>query len=553
MKIPPILNSQRKGVFYWLVLNGFLQAIITISFSMLVKFVFDNFIYNYNNTFTIWNVSLIFLSLIAVFAWLKYKERSDAEALGQLYIHQLRNRMFSRLCRTDLRQLDQYGRGDIILRFASDLTAIRQWISLGYARLLVAGVIIVFVIITLCFINFTLTIIIAIVMMFNVIASLYIGHRMEKEFREARRSRSYLTNNLTEKITSLFTVKVFGQRNREKSRINKQSKRVVDSMVARAKIIGINRAITEISLLLSTSAVLVFGTVLVKDTSTTAGSVVAAMVVVALLTQPLRNIGRIYEYWHACNIAREKLECFLNKVKPEGREIPEQIGGGLLKLNVLSDFNGKVQPDKIIPFGKKIVILGKNGTGKSSLLANIAGVMRPSNGGVFLDGINVLNLQEKYLRTMIGMASSSLPLIKGTILKNICYRLPSATKEEIKQVIKDCRLESFINQLKNGLDFKVSIDGNNLSDGQKQKIILARALIGTPKILLLDEADSFLDEEASKLVSSIVENYLGTVIMVTHNINQILLADEVWLMSNGAIKWSGKSSDFSMSLLDENN
>jgi ABC-type multidrug transport system fused ATPase/permease subunit len=206
MKIPPILNSQRRIKFVWLVLNGFMQSAMTILFSILVKSVFDNFIYENKISPSILNVILFFLGIILVTGWLKYRERSDAEILGQDYVHELRNRMFSRLCRTDLRQLDHHGRGDIILRFASDLTAIRQWVSLGYARLLVAGIIIVFAISALSFINLTLATMIGIVMLITAFLSIYIGKKMENTFREARKSRSSLANNLTEKITSLITV-----------------------------------------------------------------------------------------------------------------------------------------------------------------------------------------------------------------------------------------------------------------------------------------------------------------------------------------------------------
>ncbi len=551
MRIPPIFNPQRKIKFLWLVLNGFMQAVMAVSFSILVKSVFDNFLYANKISLSLFSISFFFLVIIIVTAWLKYRERSDAEMLGQDYVHELRKRMFSRLCRTDLRQLDHHGRGDIILRFASDLSAIRQWVSLGYARLLVSGIIIVFALCMLSFINLTLAIMIGIVMLINTLLAIYIGQKMENTFREARRSRSSLANNLTEKITSLITVKASGQRSREKNRISQQSLRVVNSMVARAKAIGIHRAITEGSLLVSSATVLIVGTVLIRNGSTTPGSVVGAMVFVALLTQPLRNIGRVYEYWHGANIAKEKLEQFLKKVEPSRRERPDKKGKGLLVLSGLQDFSGVANTKKIIPLGKKIVILGNNGAGKSSLLAEIAGLLKPSTGHVTLDDINVLSLHEKYLRTMIGMVSSSLPLIKGTIRKNICYRWPSAPLEEVNQIIEECGLSDFVAQTALGLDHRVTTAGANLSLGQQQKIILARALLGSPKILLLDEADNFLDDESRILFSSIVKNYTGTVIMATHNIDQMMFADEVWLIANGGIKWHGKPVDFSINLLEQ--
>lgn len=551
MKLPPIFTPQRRIKFIWLSVNGLLQAVMAISFAMLVKDAFDNYINNTNTPFSLLDTGVPFILISLVTAWLKYKERSGAEALGQDYVHELRNRMFSRLCKTDLRQMDHHGRGDIILRFASDLTAIRQWISLGLARMLVAGVTLLAAITALCFINLTLALVVGAVLLVNISLSGIIGHRLQHSFREARRSRSYLANNLTEKITSLTTVKISGQRRREKKRIDQQSQRLVTAMVARAKAIGLHRAITEGSLLIATSMVLLIGIVLTKnDGDTSPGTVVAAMSIVAILTQPLQYIGRLYEYWHGANIAYEKLERFLVKTGSPRRERPQEIGSGLIALKGLKDFHGNPQPNLIIKPGKKIVILGKNGAGKSSLLAEISGLMPPDNGLITLDGFNVVKLHERFLKSTIGMVSPELPLLKGSIRKNICYRWPSAPETEIQRVIECCGLSTLISQLSDGLDSRVIESGSNFSLGEQQRLGLARGLLGSPQILLLDEADSFLDGDARALFTDIIRDYSGTIIMATHNVDHILLADEIWVMKDGGINWHGSPDDFSISQLN---
>ena len=170
--------------------------------------------------------------------------------------------------------------------------------------------------------------------------------------------------------------------------------------------------------------------------------------------------------------------------------------------------------------------------------------MKPTKGKVTLDNIDVLRLHEKYLRSMIGVVSSSFPLIKGTIRKNICYRIPSATQKEIDHILQICKINDLLKKFKNGLDHRLTLGGNNLSPGQQLKIILARALLGSPKILLLDEAENFLDEEARDLLNKIISNYNGTVILVTHNEEQMKFADEIWLLENGSIEWQGKPTEF---------
>jgi len=553
MRLPPIFSPKRRIKFIWLSLNGALQAVMAISFSLLVKNIFDHHLENDDLPFLFWTSAAPFIAISLITAWLKYKERSDAEALGQDYVHELRNRMFSRLCKTELRQLDYHGRGDIILRFASDLTAIRQWISLGLARILVAGITLIMAVTALCFINLTLALIVGTVLILNALFSFYLGQRLQHSFREARRSRSYLANNLTEKISSITTVKVSGQRRREKKRVEQQSLRLVSAMVERAKAIGMHRAITEASLLIATSLVLLVGILLSKNGAgdTSVGTVVAAMTIVALLTQPLRNIGRVYEYWHGATIAREKLTRFLVKTGTPRRERPKEIGLGVIALKKLRDFNGERLPNLTVKPGRKIVILGKNGAGKSSLLAQISGLMPAATGEITLDKFNVTKLHESFLRKTIGMVSPELPLLKGTVRKNICYRNPSATEVEIQKVIEECGLSVIIDQLPKGLDSRITEGGSNLSLGEQQRICLARALLGSPQILLLDEADSFLDGESRELFTTIVRNYAGTIIMATHNVDHILLADEIWLIKEGGISWNGPRDDFSIKQLEQ--
>ncbi len=552
MKLPPIFSPQRKIKFIWLGLNGALQAAMAISFAILVKNIFDHYIRANDMPFLFWQSAVPFIAIALITSWLKYKERTDAEALGQDYVHELRNRMFSRLCRTELRQLDHQRRGDIILRFASDLTAIKQWISLGLARMIVAGITLITAITALCFINLTLALTVGSVLLVNALLSGFLGHRLQHSFREARRSRSYLANNLTEKIASITTVKISGQRQREKNRIKQQSQRLVSAMVTRAQAIGMHRAVTEGSLLIATSLALLVGVMLTKngDSAISAGTVVAAMIFVALLNQPLRNIGRLYEYWHGATIAYEKLDRFLVKTGAARREHPKDIGAGVITLTNLKDFNGKKFANLTIKPGRKIVILGKNGAGKSSLLAQISGLMRPSSGQVTLDNFNVSKLHERFLKSTIGMVSPELPLLKGSIRKNICYRWPTAPADEIQRVIDCCGLNAMIARHADGLDRRVTEGGSNLSLGEQQRISLARALLGSPQILLLDEADSFLDGKAQELFAAIIQNYAGTIIMATHNVDHILLADQIWLIKNGGISWVGAPDEFSITLLE---
>jgi len=548
VKLPPILSSRRRQLFLLLVSNGLLQASITVGITLLIKSTFDNYLgVSGTPPIDLWLIGLGFLCATLLIAWLKYRERLDAERVGQDYVHELRVKMFSRYCNSDLRELDQHSKGAISLRFATDLSALRQWISLGLSRLIVAGVNLTIVLGALCVINFTLGAVVSLIIAANTLLSLSTGKKLRYTFGEARRQRSYLANNLNEKVSSMATVKAFGQRQREKNRVKRQSLRLMGAMSSRARSIGTLRAITEGSTILTTAAVLIIGVTLMGSGQASPGTVVAAIGIVSLLMQPLRHLGRVYEYRLNASVAEEKIASFLTR-RPSisAKDKQQRLGEGSLTLKDVAFFPDSSDISMRIEPGKTIAILGVNGAGKSTILSQLSGLLMPSRGKILLGQNEIIALKDSGLRRSIGIVSPSLPLLKGSIRKNICYRCPAASSEEIDRVIKLCGLNILLESLPDGLESRLQEGGKNLSEGERQRIALARAIIDTPELLILDEADAFLDEAGVSLFAELVRSYPGLVIMATHNIDHVALSDQVWLINRGELCWSGPGQELSM-------
>ncbi len=553
MKLPPIISVKRRRLFFLLVGNGFLQALATVGITLMIKFTFDHYLnVSASPTISLWHMGLGFLCATLLISWLRYRERLDAECVGQDYVHELRVKMFAKYCNSDLRELEQYSKGAISLRFATDLSALRQWISLGLSRLIVAGVNLVTALGVLCFINITLGAIVSLIILINALLSLSTGKNLRHTFTEARRQRAYLANNLNEKVSSMAAVKVFGQRQREKNRVKRQSSRLMEAMSNRARSIGILRAITEGSSVLTTAMVLIIGVMLMGTHQATPGTVVAALGIVSLLMQPLRHLGRVYEYRLNASVAEDKIKSFLNSRPPTlSKHRKARHGLGHLRLKDIAFFPDGEDINMHINSGNTIAILGVNGAGKSTILSQFAGLMKPARGKVLLGKNDVCKLKDSALRKSIGMVSHNLPLLKGSIRKNICYRCPNATEDEISLVVKRCGLEQLLDSLPGGLETKLKEGGQNLSQGECQRIALARAIIGTPELLILDEADAFLDDEAMALFSNIVRGYPGLVIMATHNIDHVVISDQIWLIDKGELCWNGPREELPMSRYSE--
>lgn len=159
----------------------------------------------------------------------------------------------------------------------------------------------------------------------------------------------------------------------------------------------------------------------------------------------------------------------------------------------------------------------------------------PDEGSVSINGQNLAMHSLASVRRAIGIVSPDLPLLRGKIDKNLRYRCPNAPDQEIRRITILCEIDAMLENTPAGLQTRLSEGGMNISLGQRRRIELARALVGNPEILLLDEADTHLDQNSGKLLDKILANYQGTVLMVSHNHQRLAKADVIWHMENGKI------------------
>ncbi len=551
-----------------LVFNGLLQAVVTVAIAWLVRYTFDHHLLSAAPTalpetaqagagtglpLSLGGLAMAFLLTAGVAAWLRLMERADAERLGQDYVHRLRLQLYEHLCRIPPRALQRRSQGGILLRFVGDLGALRQWISLGLSRLVAASIAIGVTLLALAALNAALALVVGGMLALATVASLRLGRPLREAVREARRRRARLTGNISEKLNAMAVVQVCGQARREQHRLERQSRRLREAMILRARLIGWLRAITEGTTVLATAAALVTGVLVVNAGQATPGTVVAAMSLVALLVSPLRDLGRVHEYRQAARVAQQKIDAFL--AIPVPRHVLRQGGKGrrtrgddsrrhgrlvfenVTVEGVLARFSAVVEPDP--RRGRVIAVVGPNGAGKSTLLALAAGLLDGDEGQVLLDSQPVARLAPRTLRRRVGMVSPDLPLLRGSIARNLRYRWPKAPAEEIARVSALCGLDALLASLPEGERTRLTDGGRNLSVGQRQRLVMARAILGNPSLLVLDEADANLDPGARKVLQRVIEACRGSVLMATHRLETLRLADEIWHLRDGRLVETG--------------
>ena len=532
--LPPLLGGRRRGLIVRLVANGLAQTVTSVLFVLGLHSVVESATSQPATAPTLLMATAL-AALVLVLGWLRVLAQRHAEELGQDYIHRVRLRLFRHLCTLSYRTHQNRSQGATLLRFIGDLSALRQWISLGLARLCVAAITALGTLLALVWVSPSLALAVAMVLVLGAISTMLLGKPLHISVLESRRQRARLANQVSEKTGNIEVIQAHGQEKRERLVINRYSKRLKTAMIARAVSMGHLRAATEITAMLSIACAVVLGSYGVAAGMMRAGEIVAAMAVVGMLIPPIRDLGRVYEYWRRASVSIDKLENFLSTrpevINAKGAE-PLRIDTGGIQLHNVSIEGVLDEVSTGIPGGSVVALLGANGSGKSTLMGLLGRQIDAEAGSILIDGQDIRGVTLKSLHECVSILGPDLPLMRGSFRRNLCYREPNASEETQWAALRMSGAADLVIALPRGLDTRLSSRGTNLSVGQRQRIALARSILGQPPILLLDEVDANLDEEAKELFYSMVRNYPGTVVMATHDARLASLADITWILAD---------------------
>lgn len=541
--MPRVLTGGRRRIFGALMVNGLAQAAAAVGTAVLVQYAFDQLLAAQRETRGELLVVAVGLPVAAALtAFLRARERVDAERLGQRFVHAVRLVLFGHVVTTSPRSLQRRSQGGTLLRFVGDLNALRQWVSLGLSRLAVAGVMVVGTVGALAVASPALALAVGGAVLLGAAAAVYQGNGLQEAVRTTRRRRGRLARNVNEKLQTVAVVQAFGQVEPERQLLSRQSKKLSRAMVARARVVGRLRAVTEATGALATAVVLVTGAAVGEAPGTVAG----AMTIVALLVAQLRDLNRCQEYWHGHSVAITKVREVLDRPTALSDEpgLPDLVPGpGRLEFRDVGLDEVLDGVSVVAEAGARVAVVGPNGAGKSTLLTVAARLVDPERGAVLLDGQDLAGSNLASVRRSLGLAGPDLPLLRGSLEANLTYRWPDAPPEEVRRVRDLCALDDLVGELTDGDETRVAEGGVSLSAGQRQRIALGRALLGEPPVLLLDEADANLDQRAREVLDHVVAAHRGTVLVVTHRLEQVRNADVVWCMEGGRLVEAGSPEE----------
>jgi ABC-type transport system involved in Fe-S cluster assembly fused permease/ATPase subunit len=287
----------------------------------------------------------------------------------------------------------------------------------------------------------------------------------------------------------------------------------------------------------------------VMNRSLTLGDFVLMNAYLLQLYLPLSNLGFAYRETRRALVNMEEMLDLL-RIKSTVQDTPDskvlRLDGGSVKLENISF---SYQPDRQIlknisfeiPAGKTVALVGASGSGKSTIARLLFRFYDPTEGSILIDGQNIRETTQKSVRSHIAVVPQDSVLFNESLLYNLEYGNPLASREEIEKVLELCELKHFVSLLPQGLDTAVGERGLKLSGGEKQRVSIARALLKRPKIFIFDEATSSLDSQTEKEIQANIQaiSQQHTTLIIAHRLSTIVDANEIIVLDNGEIAERG--------------
>ena len=467
---------------------------------------------------------VVFAAVGATCRWL---ERAGGERLGNRHVHDVRLALYDALAGAAAKRNSH---GINMIRFSNDLNALRQWVALGIARTLSGGLFMAGVLLAVALIDPRLALWLGVGVAVSALGLVLLGRGFEKSVRQTRRRRGGLATAVSDVLLHVPHLKFFGRTTRERRRLERLSTDLTEALETRALWIGALRGFTDFAQRALLLLVLVYGAYALLAGRLDVAGLLAAIGVASLAATPLRDLSRVFEYWKSAQVAREKLGAALAapRVSADEDRVRLRKGQGRLRLYDVECLPGATRLTAKARPGTRVAIAGANGSGKTSLVNAIAGILPPVRGQITLDGTRTDQLSDRHRRRAIGIASHRVPLVPGSIGKNIRYRHPGAAPDAVEEACRLADLDALLERLPSGLKTRLGQDGSGVSAGEAARIKLARALLDSPRLLLFDEIEQGLDVDGFRTLMRCLETYPGTVVYATHDPTLIAFADEVW-------------------------
>lgn len=541
--------------YKWKLALSLLSAIISVIFTLLIPVIIGRAIdclvgvdrVDFT-TMSLWLIALaVSVIIVAVTQWILL---NLTNTIANKVARNLRNEAFEHLNSLPLKYADRNAHGNIMARLVSDIEIINEGF-IQCVRQLFTGVLTIVATIGFMFaINWVIALVVIVLTPLSLLLAAFIAKKSNKLFLKQMNERGELTGLVDEMIGGQRVVQAFGYEQEAEERFDEINMRMYSSGIKSQFIAAIGNPATRFVNGLIYAAVGVVGAFsvlgMVGD-AMTVGQLSSFLAYANQYTKPFNEISSVVTEIQSAVASASRVFSLIDEPSESSDigKIDEFNAKGEVELREVSFSYDKDRTlinglNLTAKAGERIAIVGTTGSGKTTIINLLMRFYDVDSGEIFIDGVNINDLTRRALRSQFGMVLQDTWLFKGTIRDNISYSMPNATDEEIISASKAAYAHGFISQLKDGYD-TVLDETNTLSEGQKQLLNIARIMLMSPPMLILDEATSNIDTLTEiKLQRALEKMQNGrTSFIVAHRLSTIKNADKIVVMDNGRIVESG--------------
>ncbi|MFO7612427.1 MAG: ABC transporter ATP-binding protein [Clostridia bacterium] len=501
-------------------------------------------------------IALILFWLIVLYvisSVFSYLNQYLMAGIAQKTVYNMRKDLNHKLSRLPLKFFDDRAHGDVLSRVTNDMDNISNTLQQSLTQLITSFVTIVGIIIMMFTISPLLTLITIVTLPLSIIATKSIATHSQKQFIRQQRTLGQLNGHVEEMYTGHKIVKAFGKEKDSVKEFDEINEELYEAGWKAQFISGIIMPVMNFINNFGYVIITVAGSIFVTRGSISIGDVQAFIQYSRQFTQPIAQTANIANIIQSTVASSERVFEILDEEEeiqekeaavvienPRGDVSVEHVEFGYGPEDILmKDMNLSVRQ------GRKIAIVGPTGAGKTTLVNLLMRFYEVTKGRITIDGIDIKDMKRGDLRCIFGMVLQDTWLFNGTIRDNIAYGLEGATEEQVTGAAIAAHADHFIRTLPEGYDTVLDEEASNISQGQKQLITIARAILSNPTVLILDEATSSVDTRTEAYIQHAMLEMMKvrTSFVIAHRLSTIRDADLILVMNEGDIIETGNHVD----------
>ena len=498
-------------------------------------------------------IILTLLGLYLLSALFSYIQGFVMSSVSMKVSYGFRRDISEKINRMPLKYFDSTNHGEVLSRVTNDVDTLSQTLNQSMTQIITSVTTVIGVLIMMLSISWLMTLVAIFILPISIVLIMFVVKRSQKYYKEQQDLLGHLNGHVEEMYSGHVIMKAFNGEEKSVEKFDGLNKKLYGVAWKSQFLSGMMMPIMSFVGNIGYVAVSVLGGWLVIKQTIAVGDIQAFIQYVRSFTQPIAQLANISNVLQQTAASAERVFEFL----AEEEEIPEasnpikleNVQGSVEFKNVhfgynadkiiINDFSAWVKP------GQKVAIVGPTGAGKTTMVKLLMRFYDLNKGAILVDGHDIKEFSRGDLRSMFGMVLQDTWLYNDSIMENIRYGRLCATDEEVKAAAKAAHVDSFVHTLPDGYNMVLNEEASNISQGQKQLITIARAILADPKILILDEATSSVDTRTEVQIQKAMNNLMKnrTSFIIAHRLSTIRDADLILVMNNGDIVEQGNHKE----------